>query len=136
VADRRAQDWSPHLVERGGYNLEEAEKTLRAALAAGVPIAMGFDSYPEDQAASELILMVEMGMSTAAALVAATSTGAKALGLDHLIGTIEPGRLADLIVIDGDPLGDVGVLTDSDRIDLVFQLGQPVAGAAMDPSPP
>jgi imidazolonepropionase-like amidohydrolase len=135
VADRKAKDWSPHLVERGGYNLEEAEKTFRAALDLGVPMAMGYDSQPEDQAASELGLMVKMGMSTKAALVAATSTGARALGLDHLIGTVEPGKVADLIVIDGDPTADVGILTDPDRIHLVFQIGQPVAGAVIDPRP-
>ncbi|CAN5784580.1 hypothetical protein BH23ACT5_BH23ACT5_08680 [soil metagenome] len=94
VADRRAGEWSTHLVERSAYNVAEATQTLRAALAAGVPIAMGFDSSPEERAASELGLMVDAGMSTTEALVAATSVGARAIGLDHLIGTVEPGKLA------------------------------------------
>lgn len=134
VAERHAKDWSPHLVTRGSYNLAEAQRTVAAAVAAGVPTAMGYDSFPQDLAASELALMVEAGMSTGAALVAATSTGARALGLDDEIGTVEVGKLADLVVIDGDPLDDVGVLADPARVHLVFQLGEPVGGRALDPA--
>lgn len=134
VADRHAEEWSPHLVTRGAYNLEEALKTVGAAVAAGVPLAMGYDSFPEELAASELGLMVEAGMSAHQALVAATSTGAMALGLDDQIGTVEEGKLADLVVVDGDPLVDTSVLTDPAAIHLVFQLGQPVGGRALDPA--
>lgn len=130
VAQVKAEDWSPHLVERGAYNVEEAFKTVRAAKSAGVPMAMGFDSAPEEKASGELGMMVEAGMSPVEALMAATSNGAKALGLDHLIGTIEPGKLADLVVIDGDPTADVDILVDPSRIHMVFQLGDLVAGAA------
>ncbi len=135
VADRRAAHWSPHLVERGGFNVAEARHTLQAALAAGVGIAMGFDSSPEELAASELGLMVEAGMSTDDALRAATSVGAQAVGLDHLIGTVEVGKLADLVVVDGNPLDDITVLVDPAGIYLVFQIGEPVAGKALDPQP-
>lgn len=134
VAERKADDWSPHLVERGGYNVEEAYKTVAAAIEAGVLLAMGFDNQPERQAASELALMVDAGMSNHQALKAATANGAKALGLDDLIGTVEPGKLADLVVVDGDPPRDIGVLTDRDRIHLVVQLGEPVAGSALEPA--
>jgi imidazolonepropionase-like amidohydrolase len=94
---------------------------------------MGWDNVPEAVAASELGLMVEAGMTTSQALVSATSTAAYALGLDDLIGTVEPGKLADLVVVDGDPLEDIGVLVDEDRIHLVIQSGQPIAGAALEP---
>ncbi|HSM45885.1 MAG TPA: amidohydrolase family protein, partial [Acidimicrobiia bacterium] len=133
VAEHKAEDWTRRLVERGVYNVEEAHRTLAAAIDAGVPIAMGYDSSPERLAASELGFMVEAGMSTADALVAATSTAAYALGLDYLIGTVEPGKLADLVVIDGDPLEDVGVLVDEERIHLVLQSGESVAGTALEP---
>ena len=134
VADRKSEEWTPHLVERGAYNVEEAHRTLAAAIEAGVLIAMGFDSTPEDLAASELGLMVDAGMSTGQALTSATSIAAYALGLDDLVGTVEPGKLADLLVVDGDPLEDIGVLVDADRIHLVIQSGQPVAGTAMEVS--
>jgi imidazolonepropionase-like amidohydrolase len=131
VASRKAEEWTPHLVERGAYNVEEAHRTLAAANEAGVLIAMGFDSAPEHLAASELRLMVEAGMTPAQALMSATSIAAYALGLDHLIGTVESGKLADLVVVDGDPLEDIGVLVDRDQIHLVIQSGDPVAGAAL-----
>lgn len=134
VADDDAEEWSTHLVERGAYNVEEANRTLTAAIDAGVHIAMGYDSSPERLAATELGQMVEAGMSSSDALRSATSTAAYALGLDDLIGTVAPGKLADLVVVDGDPIEDVGVLVDEQRIHLVFQGGMPVAGTALEKS--
>ncbi len=134
IAERDSDEWSDFLVERGTFNTGEAKKTLAAAMLAGVPIAMGFDSYPEERATSELGLMVDAGMSSHDALVSATSVGAKALGLDALIGTVEPGKLADLVVVDGDPIAEIGVLLDPDSIHLVFRSGEPVAGAALEVS--
>ena len=132
VADRKATQWTPHLVERGAYNVQEARRTMAAAIEAGVHIAMGWDGVPEAMAASELGLMVEAGMTTSQALTSATSTASYALGLDALIGTVEPGKLADLVVVDGDPLEDIGVLVDRERIYLVVQSGTPVAGTALE----
>lgn len=132
VAEHKADDWTPHLVERGAYNVEEAHKTLAAAIEAGVPIAMGWDGDPEKMAASELGLMVQAGMDPVDALVSATSTAAYALGLDDMIGTVEPGKLADLVVVDGDPTEDIGVLVKEEKIHLVIQSGEAVAGAALE----
>ncbi|HJR92783.1 MAG TPA: amidohydrolase family protein [Acidimicrobiia bacterium] len=132
VADRHASTWSPHLVRRGTYNLDEALKTVAAAADAGVAMAMGYDSAPEEAAASELALMVEAGLSPIAALTAATATGAMALGLDDVVGTVTPGKLADLLVVDADPVADIGVLADPAAIHLVLQLGTPVGGRALD----
>lgn len=126
IADQRYDSWSDHLVRRGRFNVEQADKTLMAAVEAGVPVAMGFDSKPEESATSELGLMVDAGMSAADALVAATSTGAVALGLEHLLGTIEPGKLADLVVVNGDPLDEIGLLTDPAAIHMVFRSGHSV----------
>ena len=126
IANQRHDRWSDHLVDRGTYNVDQAHKTLAAAMGAGVPIAMGFDSKPEDQSASELALMVGAGMSPTAALIAATATAATAIGLEHLIGTVEAGKLADLVVVDGDPTAEIEVLTQPDRIHMVFRSGHSV----------
>lgn len=134
VAERQADNWSPHLVDRGTYNLEEAQLTVAAAHAAGVTMVMGYDSYPEAQAAAELALMVQAGIPASKALVAATSAGARALGLEDAVGTVEAGKLADLVVVAGDPLENIGVLVDPAAIHLVLRMGRPVSGAALDRS--
>ena len=63
------------------------------------------------------------------------ATAARALGLGDQVGTVEPGWLADLVVVDGDPLERIGVLRDRERIWLVLQLGEAVAGAALERDP-
>jgi imidazolonepropionase-like amidohydrolase len=75
--------------------------------------------------------MVHHGLTPADVLVAATSTAAQALDLGEHIGTVTPGKLADLIIADGDPLADPGLLSDPARIWLVLQAGVPVAGQAL-----
>ena len=130
-----AETWSPLLVELAERNLEEADLTLRAARAAGVRIAMGFDWAPLGENAIELVRMVRHGLTAREALTAATATSAAALGLAEHVGTVEPGKLADLVVVDGDPLDDPAVLLERDRIWLVLQLGEPVAGAALEHTP-
>ena len=80
--------------------------------------------------------MVHHGLTPAEALVAATRTGAEALGLGEHIGTVTEGKLADLIVVDGDPLTEPRLLSDPGRIWLVLQLGVPVAGQALINEPP
>ena len=63
---------------------------------------------------------------------AATAGSARALGLDGHVGTVTVGKLADLVVIDGDPLASPQLLGDRDRVWLVLQLGEPVAGASLE----
>ena len=99
-----APTWSPLLVELAHYNLEQADRTLRAASAAGVRIAAGHDWHPFWNSAIEIRRMIAHGLTATEALVAATAGSAYALGLDDHVGTVAPGKLADLLVIDGDPL--------------------------------
>ena len=127
--------WAPMLVDLALYNLEQADLTLKAARAAGVSIAAGHDWPPISDLGLEIVHMVHHGLSAPEALVAATQTAARALGLGDHIGTVEPGRVADLVVVDGDPLARPGLLRDPDRIWLVFQLGAPVAGALLERDP-
>ena len=68
--------------------------------------------------------------------MAATKTAAEALDLGEHIGTVTEGKLADLIIVDGDPLADPHLLADPGRIWLVLQQGVPVAGQALaSPAP-
>lgn len=129
VAADHADQYPTALVEQAKRQRDDAYRTLLAAHASGVILAMGFDSWPPGANALELARMVEGGLSTMAALVAATRGGAIASGLADL-GVISPGAIADLVVVDGDPLADIGLLTDSERIWLVTQGGSVVAGTA------
>jgi imidazolonepropionase-like amidohydrolase len=129
---RPADTWSELLVELARHNLEQADRTLRAAKAAGVAIAAGHDWAPIADLGVEIARMAHHGLSAGEALVAATATAARALGLDDYVGTVTPGKLADLLVIDGDPLERLELLRRRERIWLVLQLGEPVAGAALE----
>jgi imidazolonepropionase-like amidohydrolase len=79
--------------------------------------------------------MVRHGLTAAEAFVAATKTGAEALGLEEHIGTVAEGKLADLLIVDGDPLEEPELLDDASKIWLVLQLGTPVAGQALEQDP-
>ena len=129
VAAINADHYPAVLVEQAKRQRDDAYLTLAAAHAAGVPLALGFDSWPPGADALELVRMVEGGIPAKDAIVAATRGGAVACGLDEL-GVVAPGAIADLLVVDGDPLADVAVLADPDRIHLVLQAGIPVAGTA------
>ena len=132
LAEAGSATWMPLLAELGKHNVEQSRLTLVAARDAGVRLAMGFDSAPLRSATNELLALIDFGLSPAEALVAATSGGAYALGLTEHIGTVESGKLADLLVVDGDPLVEPSVLCERDRIWLVLRLGKPVAGAALE----
>src|SRR5579864_3868255 len=105
--------------------------------AAGVRFATGPDTGIHDtyfdNLAWELELMVEhMGVSPLDAIAAATHHSAVALRLEHEIGTIAPGKIADLLLVEGDPATEIGALR---RVRLVVRAGRPVAtpGALMVP---
>jgi imidazolonepropionase-like amidohydrolase len=68
---------------------------------------------PNGENALEFWLYVQNGMPAEQAIVAGTSSSAKLLRLDHLIGSLEPGKLADLVAIDGNPLDDIATLLSS-----------------------
>jgi len=95
--------------------VERHARSFRAALALGVRIAAGTDSgadwFPMGNSLQfELELMVSEGMTNADAVAAATRDAADLLGLRSDLGTLEAGKLADILVVDGDPLVDVSVL--------------------------
>jgi imidazolonepropionase-like amidohydrolase len=127
-----APTWSPLLVELARHNLEQADLTLTAARAAGVRLAAGHDWHPFWNTAIEIRRMIAHGLSANEALVAATAGGAYALGLDAHVGSVAPGKRADLLVLDRDPLTRPESLGERERVWLVIQHGTPVAGAALE----
>jgi len=129
LADRFTGDFAPTLVEQAKRQRDEAYSTLVAARDAGVTLAMGHDSGPPGDNAIELVRMVDGGLTPLQGIVAATRGSATALGRDSELGTVTPGAVADLLVVDGDPLADVRVLNDPARVWLVMQEGRIVAGS-------
>jgi len=132
LAERFTDDFAPPLVEQAKRQLEEAYLTLVAARTAGVTLAMGHDSGPPGANAIELVRMVEGGLPVLEGIAAATHGSAQALGLSD-VGTVTAGAVADLIVLDGDPLADVRVLCQPNRIRMVIQAGKIVASHARAP---
>lgn len=106
---------------------ERQMQSVRMAHAAGVKIAMGTDSTgtlcPFGEHARELELYVEAGLTPTEALMTATSVAADALGLSRDIGALEVGKAADLVMINGDPTQDIGVLRRARGIRHVFKHG-------------
>jgi imidazolonepropionase-like amidohydrolase len=100
---------------------------FQRALKGGVKIAFGTDSgvSRHGQNAREFELMVEFGMSPAAAIRAATVDAADLLGRSAQLGSIEAGKLADIIAVDGDPIDNISELMD---VDFVMKQGQVVKG--------
>lgn len=110
---------------------DRALEALAIAREVGVPIAMGTDSSgtlcPFGEHARELELYVEHGMSPEEALTTATSSAATLLSIDNEVGTLTPGHQADVIVVDGDPLSDIGALRQPKAIAHVIRAGRLVS---------
>ena len=88
------------------------QQSFRKARAAGVKIAFGTDTAvtPHGQNAHEFELLVQFGMTPMEAIVAATRSAADLLGRSKDLGTLEPGRYADFVAVEGDPTRDVSLL--------------------------
>ena len=122
-----------HATQGNSHAREEATgfrqqhiDTVQQALSAGVKVVAGTDAggWEHGNNAKELELLVAAGMTPMQALVAATGWAAGCLDLQDSIGTAEPGKFADLVVVDGDPLADITVLQDKERVRLVMKEGQ------------
>jgi imidazolonepropionase-like amidohydrolase len=110
-------------VRKAREVIEVHRDSFRRAVEAGVKVAMGTDSAvtPHGENLRELELMVAGGMSPAQALIATSATAAELLGLDGELGSLEAGKRADVVVVDGDPF-DLKALPE--RIGAVYKDGE------------
>ena len=106
---------------------DSAPEAVRIALEAGVAIASGSDVYgpAAPNRGGEIELKAEI-MGPMAAVISATRTNAQLLGMQDHLGTLEAGKIADMIAVNGDPLQDVSLLKDAAKVKLVVQAGQVV----------
>src|SRR2546422_9279716 len=116
---------APHVRARGRDLYPHHIASLQKALAAGVKIVAGTDAggHEHNINAQELQYLVEAGLSPMQALQAATGWAAECLGLESEVGTVTPGKRADLVAVDGNPLQNITVLQDVQRIKLVLKDG-------------
>ena len=119
VAQGRAAEGAPVWLKM----IQIHEDTFHRAMKAGVKIAFGTDAGGFDwkvNPAKEFSSMVKFGMTPAQAIRSATVTAAELLGMQDSLGTIEPGKLADIVAVPGDPLADV---TAMEKVDFVMKAG-------------
>ena len=117
---------TPNSEAKGRQALAVWGQGLNRAYRAGVKIALGTDAgvFPHGRSGEELALMVTKGgMTPRDALVAATQGGADLLSLGNETGTLDPGKSADLIAVDGDPLADPRAVT---HVGFVMVMGKPI----------
>ena len=115
----------PDLIAKGKEVMPAARKNVARAFAAGVKVGFGTDAavYPHGLNAHEFAVMVKLGLTPLQAIQAATINDADLLGWSDKVGTIEPGKFADIVAVDGDPLQDVSTL---ERVKFVMKGGEVV----------
>jgi hypothetical protein len=131
IYDKRASQ--SDMFGQNGPSLEDQKKSrdvarlnMRHFIEDKVKISMGTDTpaflnfQQDDPNALEMGYMTELGMSPMEAIIAATRNGAQMLGMGDKLGTIEAGKLADIIVVAGDPLKDIAVMK---RVAIVIKDG-------------
>lgn len=117
------------LPEHMSSRMKEACKPHRNGAARahelGISIAAGTDGPPRPGAIMhELQELVECGLTPEEAVIAATRNTARSLGIADKLGTLEPGKLADCIVLDGNPFEDISILTSKETIAMVIKEGR------------
>jgi len=133
--------WGQRMANRGDENYANAKRRFQKGVEviadmsrAGVPLLAGTDTgnpycFPGFSLHDELVLLVEAGLTPTESLRAATLNPAKFFGLDQKLGTIEQGKLADLVLLDANPLEDI---RNTQRIDAVIMNGRFYDRKALD----
>ncbi len=123
-------------VRKAKEGLKNHLVSFKKAYKAGVKMALGTDAgmpfnFHGDNL-QELFYLGEMGVTVMDAIKMATINGAKLLNLDHLIGSIEEGKLADLVILKENPLKDISVLTNRENIAYVIKGGEIVVQNSLE----
>lgn len=124
---RRQQGTSQFVLKKMKSIQENCFETFQRMHKAGVDIAMGTDMGFDPEMgtnAAELEIYVRLGMSPMDALLTCTRNAARAIKLDRDIGTLEAGKLADVVAVDGDPLADIRCLQEKKNIQIVMKEGK------------
>jgi imidazolonepropionase-like amidohydrolase len=123
----REHGWSGDVLRKNDETTDAQRQGFAKSVEAGVKIAYGTDSgvYPHGMSAKQLAYMVKFGMTPMQAVQSATVVAAELMGWQDRVGAIEPGRFADLIAVEGDPLEDLDLFTD---VAFVMKGGEVVKG--------
>ena len=142
VPDEIKESWDafPHRHDPEGSRgrmaaVAEIRRAIPAFYQAGVPIVVGTDApwpylIPGFSLHDELAMLTTSGLTPAQVLTAATREASRRLGIDHLTGTLEEGKSADLLLVEGNPVSEID---DIRRVREVFRAGQLVDVAALEP---
>lgn len=111
----RRDGWSAEILRKNTETTDIQREGFRRAARAGVNIAYGTDSgvYPHGQNARQFAYMVRYGLTPMQAIQSATINSARLLGRERDLGSLRPGRRADMIAVAGDPLADINLLYTS-----------------------
>ena len=119
----KLDNYPPVLQAKAKAATAARSEMFRNAVKMGIKISFGTDAavYPHGQNAKEFKLMVDLGMSAVDALKSATANDAELLGIGQKVGTLEKGKLADVIAMPGDPTFDI---TATERVSFVMKEGK------------
>jgi len=119
----KLDNYPPALQAKAKAAAAARSEMFRNAVKMDVKISFGTDAavFPHGQNAKEFKLMVDLGMAPIDALKSATANDAELLGLSQKLGTLEKGKLADIIAMPGDPTADI---TATERVSFVMKEGK------------
>ncbi|HEY7401373.1 MAG TPA: amidohydrolase family protein [Actinomycetota bacterium] len=121
-------DWSPNVMRKTEETTDVQREGFAKCVKAGVKLPFGTDSggYPHAMAAKQFAYLVRYGMTPMEAIRSATTVAAELMGREDRVGSIAPGKLADLVAVEGDPIDDVSRL---ERVAFVMKGGEVVKSA-------
>src|SRR5438874_4306459 len=127
--------YPPALQAKARAAAAARSEMFRNALKIGVKISFGTDAavFPHGENAKEFKLMVDLGMPAVDALRSATASAAELIGVAQKLGTLEKGKVADVIAMPGDPTSDI---TATERVSFVMKEGRIIRNGPATPPPP